>query len=78
MFKTMHNVNIDKLKIADTLDVKHSSKLEHLKDAWTAATRNAANNAADPLTNPAFVQLCADEAFTTGEGWHAWVTPFTR
>ena len=27
MFKTMHNVNMDKLNMADTLDVKHFSKL---------------------------------------------------
>lgn len=76
MFRIFHNVNMEKLRPADTLDPDYFKTSIDFKDEFKEASKDASNNKADPFNNPDaldFPKKCFKHALATGEGFHTWL-----
>jgi hypothetical protein len=80
MFKKIHNINMDRLTTADTLDLsyfKREFKKEYREATLSVREEERAagqdGEGEHPLKNPEFLKMCTDHAFTTGEGFEDWL-----
>ena len=76
MFSKFHNVNMDKLGRADTLDLDYFKKHEDFKADFKAAVASddGDKTANDPFVNsPKFLDQCFGHAISTGDGFTDWL-----
>jgi hypothetical protein len=80
MFRVFHNINMDTLQLAGTLDPDFFKASLDFKDEFKDASKDASNNKADPFHNldaPNFPKKCFEHALATGDGFHTWLyVPF--
>jgi hypothetical protein len=71
LFRTIKNVDFNKITKSNTLDEKHFKKL--YPDEFKDASKDAGGNEQHPFKDESFLSKCLEYAFKEGDGFHDWV-----